>query len=438
MQNLAGKKLLVLGGVYQHCKVVEAAHELGVQVIVDDYLPPEQAPAKQMAEKYYMHNITDIDDIVAMCIEEKVDGVISTSLDACQRPYQQICERLGLPCFGTQQQYRVLTDKNEFKKQLKKSGLDVIPEYCEADFASEDVCSKKVEFPVFVKPCDSRGSRGQSICNNYQEAKVAIAFAREESATGQVVIEKYMGQANDFSMSLLIVNGTAYPFRTVDRILGKYEDGLDKLAVGAAIPSVFTGVYMDHVQHKIQKFISDIGIVTAPVFMQGFVDGETIRFYDPGLRFGGSEFERMFKVATGKNVFYPLIEYALTGKASDDAVCIKTDDVWLGGKTSAHVFPTLRAGTIGSVAGVEEIRKHPNVVSLFERLEVGDTVKESHNVGQRFGEVNLVCDSAEQMCQVVAWVYETLQVRDTNGEDMMVSQFDPELFVRRKAAFEKA
>ena len=60
---LKGKKLLVLGGVYQHCKLVEAAHELGVYVIVDDYLPPEQAPAKQIAEKYYMHNITDYDDI---------------------------------------------------------------------------------------------------------------------------------------------------------------------------------------------------------------------------------------------------------------------------------------------------------------------------------------------------------------------------------------
>ena len=67
MQNLKGKKLLVLGGACQHCKLVEAAHELGVTVIVDDYLPPEQAPAKQMADAYYMHNIFDVDDIVAMC-----------------------------------------------------------------------------------------------------------------------------------------------------------------------------------------------------------------------------------------------------------------------------------------------------------------------------------------------------------------------------------
>ena len=125
---LKGKKLLVLGGVYQHCKLVEAAHELGVYVIVDDYLPPEQAPAKQIAEKYYMHNITDYDDIVAMCKAEKVDGIIATSLDACQRPYQFLCEKLGLPCFGDSRQYEILTDKNIFKEYCKKTGVDTIPE----------------------------------------------------------------------------------------------------------------------------------------------------------------------------------------------------------------------------------------------------------------------------------------------------------------------
>ena len=96
MKSLQGKKLLVLGGVYQHCKLVEAAHELGVTVIVDDYLPPEQAPAKQIADGYYMHNITDYEEIAEMCRQEQVDGVISTSLDACQLPYQKLCEKLGM------------------------------------------------------------------------------------------------------------------------------------------------------------------------------------------------------------------------------------------------------------------------------------------------------------------------------------------------------
>ena len=431
MKNLKNKKLLVLGGVYQHCKLVEAAHELGAYVIVDDYLPPEQAPAKQMADKHYMHNIFDIDDIVAMCRKEKVDGVIATSLDACQRPYQQICEKLGLPCFGTKEQYTILTDKNAFKAQCRKSGLDVIPEYAEEDFVNKEICAERVKFPILVKPCDSRGSRGQSICNTYDEVIAAIEFARGESSTHQVVIEKYMGQSNDFSMTILVVNGKAYPYRTLDRVLGTYEDGLDKLAVGSVTPSVFSNLYMNNVHKKVKRFIQDVGLVTAPIFMQGFVDGDTIRFYDPGLRLPGSEFERTFCFATGKNVLYPLIEYALTGKASDDAINMTPEDIWFDNKVAVQVLVALRPGKIAAISGVDEIRNHPKVAVLFERLAIGDEVQPTHNVKQRFCEIYLVCDDNADAAALTEWVYETLKVTDAEGESMVVSKINTALFAQR-------
>ena len=431
MKNLKGKKLLIIGGAFQHCKVVEAAKELGVTVIVTDYLPVEAAPAKQIADKYYMHNITDIDEIVAMCREERVDGVIATSLDACQKPYQQVCEKLGVPCFGTAEQYHILTDKNVFKEYCRKNGVDVIPEYSIDDFKDRAVCEQKIEFPIFIKPCDSRGSRGQTICTSYEEAVKGIEFAQSESATGKIVIEKYMGQNKDFSMTIIVVNGKAYPFRTVDRFLGNREDGLDKLAVGAAMPSVYTDIYMKHVHEKVEKFIKDVGVVNAPVFMQGFVDGDTVRFYDPGLRFPGGEYERMFHAALGKNLFYPLIEYALTGSVSEDSIDLTVDDIWLNGKVAAQVLPTLKAGKIASISGMETIRNHSKVVSAFERFAVGEEISETHNVNQRFCEIDIVCDSNEEVTEIVEWIWDNLKILDENGNDMLVSKVNPQCFIRR-------
>jgi len=424
MVDLNGKRLLVIGGAFQHCKLVEAAKELGVTVYVTDYLPVEEAPAKQIADKYFMHNITEIDAIVDMCKKEQIDGVIATSLDACQLPYQKVCERLGLPCFGTSEQYHILTDKVEFKKYCSKNGVDIIPEYSLDDFLDQKTCDENVQFPVFIKPCDSRGSRGQSICNTYQEAVDAIKFAKQESSNGNVVIEKYMGGYNDFSMTIIVVNGKAYPFRTVDRILGSTEDGLDKLAVGAVMPSVFTNLYMDKVHSKVERLITDIGLKNAPVFMQGFVDGDTVRFYDPGLRFPGGEYERMFKAACGKNVFYPLIEFALTGKVSEESCDMEGKDIYLDGKIAVQVLPTLRAGKISSIHGVEEIKNHPNIVSVFTRYKVGDEINETHNVNQRFCEIDIVCNNEKDAKGVVDWVYQTLRVEDSLGKDMIISRYD--------------
>lgn len=431
MKNLKGKKLLVLGGVFQHCKLIEAAKELGVITYVTDYLPPEHAPAKQMADKYFMHNISDIDDIVATCKEEGIDGVISTSLDACQLPYQQVCEKLGVPCFGTKEQYHILTDKTAFKAFCRENGVDVIPEYAAEDFATLELCAKKVEFPILIKPCDSRGSRGQSICRTYEEALEGIKFARSESATKKIVIEKYMGQNNDFSMTIIVVNKKAYPYRTVDRILGKYEDGLDKLAVGAVMPSVFTKLYMENVNSSVENFITRLGLTNAPVFMQGFVDGDTVRFYDPGLRLPGGEYERMFKFACGENIFYPLIEYALTGEVSEDAINLTKEAVWLNGKLAAQVLPTLKPGKIASVEGLDEIRRHPCIVSAFERYTVGDVIEATKNVNQRFAEIDVVCDTPNEIKEVVSWVYKTLKILDEKGENMIVSGFDPNIFLQR-------
>ncbi len=432
MNSLKGKKLLIIGGAFQHCKLVEAAKQLGVITCVTDYLPYENAPAKQIADKYYTYNITDFDDIVDMCKKEKIDGVISTSLDACQKPYQKICELLGFPCFGDQKQFEILTDKNLFKQYCRKNGVDVIPEYFESQFQNEETCNKNVEFPILIKPGESRGSRGQSICNNYCEACAGIEFARKESSNGQVVIEKYMGQANDFSMTILMLNGKAYPFRTVDRILGKYEDGLDKLAVGSASPSVFTKLYMDNVHKRVEKLYQDIGLVNAPVFMQGFVDGSTVRFYDPGLRLPGGEYERMFTIATGKNPLFPLIEFALTGKVSNEFMVFDENDIWIQNKVVGQVLPTLAKGKIAKIEGLDKIRQRKEVVAVFERFGVGDEIFATRNVNQRFCEIDLVCNSNQEMKEVVDYIYDTLKIFDENGKDMLISKFDTNLFIKRE------
>lgn len=437
MNDLTGKKLLIIGGAFQHCKLVEAAKEMGVITYVTDYLPLENAPAKQIADYYWMYNITEIDEIVDRCRQEGIDGVISTSLDACQKPYQKVCKKLGVPCFGTQEQFQILTDKNLFKAYCRKNGVDVIPEYQTADFDSKEVCNLRVSFPILVKPGESRGSRGQSICNNYEEAVAAISFARTESSNGEVVIEKYMGQANDFSMTILMLGGKAYPFRTVDRILGKYEDGLDKLAVGSASPSVFTSLYMENVHDRVERLYQDIGLYNAPVFMQGFVDGDTVRFYDPGLRLPGGEYERMFRAACGKNPFYPLIEFALTGDVSQDQFMFTKNDVFLNGKTAGQVLPALKPGTITSIVGMEEIQAHPKVVSAFARYSVGETIQPTHNVNQRFCEIDIVCDSDEELKQIMDWVYDTLIIRDELGANMIVSRINTEKIPQRSAAMKQ-
>lgn len=417
--DLKGKRLLILAGAPVHCKVVEAAKAMGVTTIVTDYL--ENSPAKKIADESWMLNITDVDGIVTKCKQEKIDGVLNFCIDPAQRPYVEICEKLGLPCYGNAKQVHIMTDKPTFKKFCVDNGLDVIPTY-----TIEDVVSDNVEYPVFIKPTDSRGFRGQAVCNSKEDTLLAVENAARESDNGGVVIEKFMQGKQDFSMTYLVIDGVPYLTRTCDRYVGKLEDGLNKQCVGCVGPSKFSDFYIEKVHNKAIGFIKALGIKNGPIFMQGFVDGDVIRFYDPGLRFPGGEYERLLNEITGINIMSALVEFALTGHITlPDGI---ENSPWrLNGYHTIQLPITARCGTIGEISGVEEIRNDSRVTSSFKRYERGETVPATGDVRQRVCEVALVIEPNASVRDAVAWVQSQIKVLDQNNQSMLVSLVDPNI-----------
>lgn len=415
MKKLEGKKLLVIGGASQHCKVVEAAHRLGAIVYVADYLA--DSPAKKIADHACLIDIKAIDELAALCAAEKIDGALATSLDACSVPYQQLCERMGYPCFGTAEQYATLTQKNLFKACCEKYGVDTIPSY-----SLEQIRSGEAEYPVFVKPVDSRGSRGQAICFNREEALCAVEKALAESASGQVLIEKYMGDCPDFTVSYLVVDGEAIPVRTGDRFEGPRGSGLENLCIASCSPSKYTDAYMEGVHHKVSAMLKGMGLKNALAFFQGFIDGDTVRFYDPGPRFAGGEYERLARQATGIDLMELLVTFALTGEMQKGVV--PQDYCKLGGKYLIQLDPNLRTGKIGTIRGLEQIRENPCVLYISQRYAEGDLVPEANDLRQRFAEFAILSDSLEQEVENIRFVQNTLKILDENGENMIVYPFD--------------
>ena len=419
MKDLFGKKLLILAGAAVHCKVVEAARQMGVYTIVTDYL--DSSPAKVMADEQWDLNIFDVDGIVKKCKEQKIDGVLNFCIDPAQRPYQAICEKLQLPCYGNFDQFFKLTDKPAFKAFCVENGVDIIPSYTE-----QEVEEGRCEYPLFIKPTDSRGSRGQAVANTREQALAAIVDAKKESTNGEVVIEKFMLGKQDFSMTYFVCNGKPYLIRTCDRYLGRMEDDLHKQCVGCVAPSRYSELYLDRVHERIKRFIAALGIQNGPVFMQGFIDGDTVRFYDPGLRFPGGEYERLLKCITDADMMSALIEFALTGKIDHD-YGLQEDLYRLKGYHTVQLPITARPGKIAVMDGLDEIQKNPKVTTAFQRYEVGETVPATGDVRQRICEVALVLEPEDSVSEYVSWVQSCLKVQDERGENMLVSLVDPKL-----------
>lgn len=414
---MKGKRILILGGASVHCKLVRAAKEMGLYTIVTDYL--ENSPAKLIADKSYMYDVNDVDGIVEMCRKESVEAVISTHLDPCQRPYQKICARLGLPCFGTEEQFFKLTDKHAFKRMCQENGVDVIREY-----SKEEVHSDAVDYPVFVKPVDSRGSRGQSVCYTKDQTLKAIDFAVSESSNGDILIEKYMAAAHEVQITYFLVDGEAYLVRTVDSYRGTEEEGLEKVVLCSVSPSKYTDEYLASAHEKVVDMIRNLGIKDGPVFMQGFYDEGKFRFFDPGLRFPGVDYEEIYRKVYGIDLLKCAISYALTGKIQAESLPI--DGAKIKGQSAAVLFPAITEGKIASIDGVAELQEDECVISFLQRHFEGERIGWTRDVNQRLAEVDVLCENLGALKEMIQKVWNLLNVRSDDGKEMLIqySHFD--------------
>lgn len=410
------KKLLLLGGASHHRKVVKTAQEMGVYVLCTDYTI--DSPAKKIADESLMIDVKDIESLTDLCMREQVDGVLNVYLDPCQRPHQQICETLNYPCYGDHYQFSIMTDKRNFKKFCIQNGVDVIPEY---DYDAMDNDYSNIEFPVIVKPADGRGARGQTICNDIDEIRKAVPFAKEHS-TGGVLIEKYMGRENDLMISYLVVDNEPYLIRVTDRHLGKPEDSLERVAIAAVTPSRFTKFYLDNVNRNVKKMIKNLGIQNGPVFMQGFVDGNTVRFYDPGLRLPGSEFEVSYKKIFGIDFVEMLIEFALTGSILGN-LGGSADHIYLDGHFVLSLYPAVRAGIIHKITGLDAIKTMENLVSFSQYYYEGDEVFRTNDTRQRFCAIDLIAPSWNELKASIELIQTTLKVLDKDGNNLIYGNF---------------
>ena len=419
MKGLAGKKLLILAGAGVHSKVVRTAKEMGIYTIVTDYLT--DSPAKLLADEAWMYSITDVDAIVARCKEENVDGVLSVCIDPAQKPYQQICEKLGLPFYATKEQFEIMTDKRKFKDFCAANRVDVITEYSE-----DDIYNDKVQYPVFIKPTDSRGSRGQFVCYNKEEAIQAIPHSKEYSTDGTFICETYMHGKQDIGSAFFVVNGEPYLVKFGDRFLGSEEDNLQKQVICTRLPSSFAPQFTKDVMPKVKAMIQSLGIQFGPVFLQGFVDGDTVRYYDPALRMPGGDYDLILKEVTGFDTVKSLIYFSLTG---DTATCFgdPTNCFNLNNGTALLITISVKAETINKIVGFEEILNHPNVIYGRQIIGVGEEIENNGDISQRVAAFGFYVPHGHSAKNMIDFIYDTYKVLNPQGEDMIISKFNTAL-----------
>lgn len=232
-----------------------------------------------------------------------------------------------------------------------------------------------------------------------------------------------MGGKQDIASAFFVVDGEPYQVKFGDRYLGRPEDGLDKQVMCTKFPSDFTPTFEAKVQQRVKDMIKALGIKFGPVFLQGFVDGDTIRYYDPALRMPGGDYDLVLKAATGFDTVKSLIHFALTGDTKtwfgDPTDCYK-----LNGGVGMIICFSVREGHMAKVAGLEELLAMPNIVYGRQIIPEGEDIPASGDIRQRVAAVGAYVPTKKEAEEFVKKMYDTYHVYDEKGEDMIVSKYE--------------
>ena len=410
MEDLAGKKLLVLGATEAEGEIVRCAQKLGVHVVAtDNHEDWRLAPAKGIADEGWDVSWSDMGLLEARCESEGIDGVIAGFSERRVARANELAGLLGRPFYAAGSDLAVIQDKSRFKLACRAVGIDVPRSY-----RRDEV----FDLPVIVKPSDNGGSRGITVCRNRSLLPVAYEVAVRNSDSGRIEIEEYV-VSDEVMIYYVVNNGKATLSAMCDRYMRDFDEEATQLPVGYRFPSKHLPLFIERHDARFRRLIGHLGIKDGLIAFQSFVVGDRVIPFDPTYRLDGTMAYRFTEAVNGSNVLAMLIRHSLTGvMGDDDAIDAVERPAFC--RPCFELPILLGRGTIGRVSGLEEVRASEGVLLVSQRLREGDRMGKRADFSQIFCRIHLVAHDNDDLEKKLDRVFRRLEVVDEEGGDMVL------------------
>lgn len=413
MNELAGKKLLILGATSGEISLVKRAQEYGVYVIVtDNHTDYTLAPAKNYADEAWDISWSDISRLKIICQENKIDGVLAGYSEIRVENMIKLCKELDLPCYLNEEQLEITRDKIKFKECCRKYNVPVVKEYASVENVDQ--------FPVIVKPTDRAGSIGVSIANNYEELVKAYEYALDLSLEKKVIIEKYISDGEKVDFYFWIDKGECHMISSCDTINAKDSLGKNVIQSSWVYPSKKTNAFNKKVLKNIEQMIHGMGIKKGCIFYSGFSnDKDDFVFFECGYRLEGGHQYYYTEKRGPINYLDSFIFDALVNTCDS----IKTKPVNDKMKCITINF-FAKAGIIKSIEGIEDVSILPTCTQALQYARIGQNCDDSKAILSKICLISFSSESPEELRKCVEYAYATIKVLDQNGNDMIYDRID--------------
>jgi len=362
--------ILFVSGGLEAVPGIRQAVDMGLHVVVSDANP--EAPGFAYADGRLLASTYDIEATVQAAEEyhrevHPLDGVLCVAADV-PVTVAAVAERLGLPGIGRESAQRAV-DKLAMKDRFSRDGV-AIPEYAPvADAEAVRAFQKRFGPMIVIKPVDSRGARGVLRLGPGADIDRGFAFARAESPTGRVMVERFL-PGPQVSTESLVINGVAHTPGFSDRnyaLLERYAPHM--IEDGGGLPSHLEEDIQAAVRALVQQAAESLGIRNGVVKGDIVVSEGVPHVIELAARLSGGYFcTHEIPLNTGVDLVGAAIRSAL-GESVDAE---ELEPRFLKPVCQRYLFP--EPGVVEAVEGFEEVARRPGIALCEIRVRPGDRI----------------------------------------------------------------
>lgn len=298
------KKLAVIGANEPLKCFYKQAKELGYYIIGIAY--DTGAVCKEYCDKFYPISFVDKEAVLEVCKKEKIDGIISFSLESALPTLIYVAQRMDLVS-NSFECARRLESKYSMRECFTANG---IPNPAYKIVNSENkLANIEIPYPYIVKPIDSGGSQGVTKVNNSEELSKAFERAIEYSRKGGVIIEQFI-DGREFSVEYISCNGSHYYLQITDKVTSG-EPYFIELAHHQ--PAQISEDIVLRIQNMVEKALTALRIENSASHTEIKLDShDNLYIIEIGARMGGDYITSdLVRLSTGYNFVQGAIDLAL-------------------------------------------------------------------------------------------------------------------------------
>lgn len=258
-------------------------------------------------DKFYNISIKEKDEIVRICREESVIGVVSNGSELTAQISSYVAEQLGLPCTP----YTTIINIQN-KEWVRKMTRNIIG-LSQIDYKIYDEnCT--YSFPCIVKPVIGGGKSGVSYVSCSSDFMKAIQYAQAEKEP--ILIEEYI-DGKEISVETISCNGNHYIIQITDKDSSGPPHFVE---LGHHQPSSIPDESKKQINDIIPVLLNKIGFTNGATHIELKISGSGIFLIEINPRGGGDLIStKLVELSTGYDYILAMIQVA-TGRFTYESV----------------------------------------------------------------------------------------------------------------------